>query len=62
MKADGRKYRPQDFRLFSVVSNSALTDEIDLDLTWIIHFSFDLLSDLSCHEDHLLVVDDLKIC
>ena len=47
--------------LFCVVCNSAFTNDIDLDLTGIVHLGFDLLSDLSCNKNHLVIVDDLRL-
>ena len=41
--------------LFCVFGSPAFADDIDLDLSGILQFLFDLLGDISCHEDHALV-------
>ena len=47
--------------LFGVLGNSRFTDYIDLDLSRIIHFSFDPLSDLTSNEHHFFIVDLLRL-
>ena len=46
--------------LLCVIDHAAFANQVDLDLTRIVHFVFDLLGDLSCHQYHLLIVDDLR--
>lgn len=46
--------------LFSVISNSAFTNEINLDLSGVIHFGLNLLGNLSCNEYHFFIVDDFR--
>ena len=41
--------------LFCVVASTAFSDDIYLDLTGIFKFILDLLNDVSCNKNHLIV-------
>ena len=43
------------YGLFRVVNYAALTNNVDLDLTGIFHFSFNLLGNLTCHKYHVSI-------
>ena len=50
-----------DFLLFGVIHDPAFPDHIDLDLTGILQFVFDLGGDLPGDQHHLVVLDDLRL-
>ena len=41
--------------LFRVIRYTALADNIDLDLSRIFQFSFDLFGDISCQQNHICI-------
>ena len=48
-------------KLFCVVGSSAFSDKVNLNLTGIFHAFFNLLGDIPCKKNHLIVIDNLGL-
>ena len=47
------------YELFGEFDCLGFTQQIDLDLTWILQLVLDLLCDIACQQDHLVLADNL---
>ena len=60
-----KKYRGTEILgkkfLFSVVACTAFTDDIDFDLTGIFKLILNLLDDISCNENHLIIRNNIGL-